>query len=138
MARRGSARQRAAGQGTAREPGGAIRRALSFDSTPPIAAATLPPKRLGGFVDDQFNEDLLAELAAINMVLAQLISFAAAIAEEQGIPRKAYLDRLLESGIEEIGRTDFYSIPVDRRSAVTEKARARFSQIIAAQHRGPA
>lgn len=85
-------------------------------------------------VDPMFQEDLIAELAALNTAVMRALSALAALAEDGGVPRKLYLERILESGIRDIAKTHFWSIPEDRREAVVEKARARFTDIISGIH----
>lgn len=77
-------------------------------------------------MDPKFNEDLIAELLAINQVLNMLLSNLAAVSGD----RRLYLSKFLESGTEAMAQTDLWSIPDERKAAVLENARARFAAIV--------
>lgn len=83
----------------------------------------------------EFNEDLIAELAALNTAVIKAIAGMAALVEQSGVAtRKDYLERLLVSGEEGISKTNYWSIPQEQREAVIEKAKARYMDIINAVH----
>lgn len=77
-------------------------------------------------MNQQFNEDLVAELLAMNQVLHHVLHGLASISGD----RRLYLSTVLEAGLDNIGTTDLYSVPRDRVDAVRENARARFSDIV--------
>jgi hypothetical protein len=74
----------------------------------------------------QESEDLIAELAALNALALTALKEVAM----SKINPAAYLSRVLDSGIEEMGKTEFWSVPKERRAAVVENARGRFTDMI--------
>ena len=79
----------------------------------------------------EFQEDLIAELASLNMAVAKALQGIASIAQENGVPKKVYLETILAAGDRDFTAIDFWSIPADRRVVVVEKARARYADLIA-------
>lgn len=77
-------------------------------------------------MNNEYNEDLLAELASLNaLALTALKGIAMAQADPQ-----TYLANILDGGIAKLEETNFYSIPENRRDVIKEKAKARFTDSI--------
>jgi hypothetical protein len=74
----------------------------------------------------KFEDDLLAELLALNMAVTQLLR---AVANTYDDPR-LLLEHQLEAGEQAMRSTHLWSIPDDRRESVYENAIARYREII--------
>ena len=81
---------------------------------------------LGGS-GSEFHEDLVAELAALNMAVQRALLCLAALSGD----RRNFLMQLLEAGDRDLAQTKFYSVPPERQAAVIEKARARYMDLVA-------
>ncbi|TCV66295.1 hypothetical protein [Neorhizobium sp. S3-V5DH] len=77
-------------------------------------------------MDDEAIEDLIAELASLNTLAMTALQ---AIAKTQTDP-KAFLAKVLEDGSAAMEKTNYYSLPKERRAIVAEKAKARFADAI--------
>lgn len=73
-----------------------------------------------------FEEDTLAELAALNAVA---ITVLMAIAAGKPDP-DAYLGRVLEDGYAALEKTRYWSIPPERLPAFLENVKARYTDAI--------
>jgi hypothetical protein len=85
-------------------------------------------------MNPEFHEDLIAELAAINTVLIKCMSAITLFAEREGVPAKVFLENHLRSGEAALAKTDYWSIPEDRKDVLIEKARHRLTDIFNAVH----
>jgi len=74
----------------------------------------------------QFEDDLIAELLAMNMALTQLLR---AVSKMYGNP-EALLRQQLEAGETAMRNTRLWSIPEERRDQVYENAIARYRDIV--------
>ena len=75
---------------------------------------------------EAFEDNLMAELTALNMAVHRVLHH---LADLSGEPRK-FLQAELEVGLEAISKTNLLSVPVDRRETVLENARARYQDIV--------
>lgn len=74
-------------------------------------------------------DDLMAELAALNMAVLKALQGMASVAGREGV-REQYLKTVLEAGLRDLENTNYWSVPAERRAAFIEKARARYTDII--------
>jgi hypothetical protein len=75
---------------------------------------------------DQFQEDVLAEIAVLN---ALALSALKKIALAEPNP-KAYLAKLLEDGLANLAATNYWSVPDDRKEAFLENVQARYTDAV--------
>lgn len=75
------------------------------------------------------NDDLLAEIVALNQAVTRALVGIAALAELDGV-RDQYVANLLESGLRDLGKTRFVGMETARLDRVIEKARARYTDIV--------
>jgi hypothetical protein len=73
-----------------------------------------------------FEDDVLAEFAALNAVALTALK---AVAHLQSDPEK-YLGKVLEDGLRNVEKTDYWSVPPDRRDAFLENVKARYTDAI--------
>jgi len=77
-------------------------------------------------MNQQFSEDLLAELAALNMAVHKALN---GLAELSG-DRRAFLHKTLEEGLVGLRKSRYWSIPDERLETFLENASARYTDII--------
>jgi hypothetical protein len=75
------------------------------------------------------NDDLLAEIVALNQAVTRALVGLAGLAGQDGL-RDRYVATLLESGLRDLGNTRFAGMSSARRDVVIEKARARYTDIV--------
>jgi hypothetical protein len=73
-----------------------------------------------------FQEDTQAQFAALIMAVSVALK---RLADQSGNDKK-FLESALETGLHEIGRINFSSIPDANKEAFLENARARYSTLI--------
>ena len=78
----------------------------------------------------QFEMDMLAEMAALSMASMKALSGLAAITAKETGSKREYLSRILEAGLRDLEKTEYFSIPPGQREAFLENARARYSDLI--------
>jgi hypothetical protein len=86
-------------------------------------------------MDETYHEDLMAELAALNVMAIKAMASLTVLASATGPKRKDFLERHLRSGEEALAQTNYWSIAEGRREAVIEKARERLTDMIDAVYR---
>ena len=72
-------------------------------------------------------EDLLDELAALNMETMKALQAIAFISGEPD----AYKAKILDAGLRDLDLTNYGGVAAERRDVFVEKARARYTDIIA-------
>ena len=72
------------------------------------------------------NEDMLAEIVALNQAATRALLGLASLAGDSGA-RDQYVAVLLESGLRDLGRTRFPGVDPARQERLIEKARARYT-----------
>lgn len=75
------------------------------------------------------NDDLLAEIVALNQAVTRALVGLANIAAQDGV-RDQYVASLLENGLRDLGQTRFVGMNRSRLERVIEKARARYTDIV--------
>ena len=75
------------------------------------------------------NDDMLAEIVALNQAVTRALVGLASLAGQDGV-RDHYVATLLESGLRDLGTTRFGGMTSARRDIVIEKARARYTDIV--------
>lgn len=80
----------------------------------------------------QFELDVLAEMAAQGQAVIKVLSgFAALTALETG-SKSVYLSKILEAGLRDLEKTNYWSVPPDQLSDFLETVKARYSEIVTA------
>lgn len=77
-----------------------------------------------------FEADVLAELAAINVALKTIVHEIAQSRQAYPGEHAEYVDRLMKKGSEAIDRFTYTSIPIDRLDRFRENAKARYANIV--------
>lgn len=77
-------------------------------------------------MDDAFVEDLIAELAALNMAVMRALSAVAFLSGD----KRGYLSHVLDAGLRDLEKTHYPNVPPERLEAFVEKARARYTDLI--------
>lgn len=75
---------------------------------------------------EEVLDNVLAEFAALNMLTMQTLRL---IAMQKPDPR-AFLAGLLETGLQNLAATNYSSVPPERKAALLENARARYTDMI--------
>jgi hypothetical protein len=75
------------------------------------------------------NDDLLAEIVALNQAVTRALVGLASLAEHDGL-RDQYVAALLENGLRDLGQTRFVGMNAIRLERIVEKARARYTEIV--------
>ena len=75
------------------------------------------------------NEDLLAEIIALNQAVTRALIGLASLSGEEG-RRDEYVARLLESGLRDLGATRVAGLDGAHLDRLIEKARARYTDIV--------
>lgn len=81
----------------------------------------------------QFETDVLAEFAALNTAVITLLK-RHALAHPNG--RDKALSDLLDSGIQALETTNYWSIAPEQRDAFLENAKARYTDIVSSAAKG--
>lgn len=76
--------------------------------------------------DNGFDEDLIAELLALNMAVTQLLQTVSELSDDP----EAWRHQQVALGEDRLYQTRLWSIPAERRAAVYENAQARFRDIM--------
>lgn len=97
-----------------------------LDSTLGFGPGLMRRFKEGAEMDQKFQNDLIAELLALNQIVHQTLSL---LVQASGEPRE-FLKAELERGLENIDRTRLWSVPEEQQEAVRENAKARFSDIV--------
>ena len=77
-------------------------------------------------MQSQFEEDVFAEAAAISMVLTKAIAGLASLSGD----KRPYISRILEAGLHDLEEMDYRNVPNERRAALREKVKARYTELI--------
>jgi hypothetical protein len=75
------------------------------------------------------NENMLAEMVALNQAVTRALIGLAALAGEAG-QRDAFVAGLLESGLRDLGATRVTGADPAIQARIVEKARARYTDIV--------
>jgi hypothetical protein len=75
------------------------------------------------------NEDLLAEIVALDQAVTRALVGLATLARQDGL-RDEYVAALLENGLRDLGQTRFVGMDPGRLDRVIEKARARYTELV--------
>lgn len=75
------------------------------------------------------NDDLLAEIVALNQAVTRALVGLASLAQLDGV-RDQYVANLLESGLRDLGQTRVVGMESARLDRMIEKARARYTDIV--------
>lgn len=73
-----------------------------------------------------FEDDVLAEFAALNVVALTALEVIAHLHPDP----ENYLRKALEDGLAKVEKTDYWSVPPDRRDAFLENVKARYTDAI--------
>jgi hypothetical protein len=79
-------------------------------------------------LQSRLEEDVFAEVAAINMAIVKAMGLLASVATD----RRPYLSRLLEAGLLDFKPIDYPNIPERRRAAFRRKVKASYASLLRA------
>ena len=74
----------------------------------------------------QFEEDAFAEAAAISMAMTKAIAGLVSLSDD----KRPYISRILEAGLHDLEEIDYRNVPIERRAALREKVKARYTEFI--------
>lgn len=78
----------------------------------------------------RFELDVLAEIASLNMATMKALSGLAAIAAMTAGNKREYLSKILEAGLRDLEKTNYWSVPADQKAAFLENAKARYTDLV--------
>ena len=81
------------------------------------------------------SDDLIVELAALHAAVSNALQAIAVLSEQSGLPREAFVERLLHAGTEAIALPGLRGVPPDRQELLIDRARARYVEIIDSVYR---
>lgn len=76
--------------------------------------------------NEAFVEDLIAELAALNMAAMRALSAIALLSGD----KRGYLSHILDVGLRDLEKTRYPNVRPERMEDFIEKARARYTDLI--------